>query len=155
MPDQLILKELYGSVLVDPAVPCVITQFHGFANPEQFKYIMETGLAYYQTHSQPAQPWGWVGDTRDMGAIPQDVQKWLAESWNLRAYAAGIREISVVVSQNIFGQLATDQYARTTKEIHDQYELVPVYYDSLAAAKQGAATRCATLRANQAATLPE
>ena len=42
--------------------------------------------------------WGWVGDTRGMGAIPQEVQQWRAESWNPRAYAAGIREISAVVS---------------------------------------------------------
>ena len=47
MPDEIILAESYGSVLADAHVPCVITQFHGFANSTEFKRIMETALAYY------------------------------------------------------------------------------------------------------------
>ncbi len=147
MPDQEILTEPYGSVLADAAVPCVIVQFRGFANPEEFKRIMDTGLTYHQAHSTAARPWGWVGDTREMAAIPQVVQQWLTEDWNRRAYAAGIREISVVVSQNVFGQLATDLYSQKTREQLDRYELVPAYYDSLAAAKQGAARRLAASQA--------
>jgi hypothetical protein len=147
MLEQVILSETYGSVLANEQVPCVIVQFHGFANSEQFKYVMDTGLAYLQAHSKPAQPWGWVGDTRSMGAIPRQVQEWLASSWNVRAYAAGIREVSIAVSQNVLGQMATQQYA--TKTVAEQrYEIEPAYYESLAAAKQGAAKRCALLKSS-------
>ncbi|MGI4871678.1 MAG: hypothetical protein ACRYFX_10920 [Janthinobacterium lividum] len=143
MTDYLVLAEAYGSVLADEQVPCVIVQFHGFANSEQFKHIMDTGLAYYQAHSQPARPWGWVGDTRTMSAIPKDVQTWLTTDWNLRAYAAGIREISIVVSQNVMGQMATQHYATKTAAEQVTYEIEPAYYDSLETAKQGAARRLA------------
>ena len=147
MSEQLILEETYGSVLADEQVPCVIVQFHSFANRTQFKHIMNTGLAHYVAHATAARPWGWVGDTRMMGAIPKEVQQWLAEDWNIRAYAAGIREISIVVSENIFVQLATQQYAQQTTR-QETYELEPIYYPSLAKAKQGAAARCQALRGN-------
>ena len=147
MPDTVVLAESYGSVLADAKVPCVIVQFHGFANRTEFKHIMETGLAYYLAHHRSEQPWGWVGDVRHMGAIPQAVQDWLASDWNLRAFAAGIREVSIVLAENVLGQMATQQYVQHTKAQRDQYELESAYYSSLAAAKKGDAARCAALRA--------
>lgn len=138
MPDEIILAESYGSVLADAQVPCVIVQFHGFANTAKFKHIMETGLAYYQAHSQALRPWGWVGDVRHMGAIPQAVQDWLAADWNLRAFGAGVREVSIVVSANVLGQLATQLYVKNTQARQDQYEISSAFYPSLKAAKQGA-----------------
>ena len=147
MPDTLVLAESYGSVLADATVPCVIVQFHGFANAAEFKHVMETGLAYYTAHSSPEQPWGWVGDVRHMGAIPQAVQDWLTTDWNLRAFAAGIREISIVLAENVLGQMATQQYVQKTAARQDQYEIEPAYYPSLAQAKKGAAARCSALRA--------
>ena len=146
MAEKIIVAEAYGSVLVDEAVPCVIVQFHSFANSAQFKHIMTSGLAYFQAHATPTAPWGWVGDTRNMGAIPKQVQQWLTDEWNVQAYAAGIREISIVVSANIMGQLATQQYAQHTQGEVEKYEMEPVYYDSLEGAKQGAAERCAALK---------
>lgn len=151
MSEQLILTELYGAVVANAAVPCVIVRFQGFANRDEFKRIMNSGLAYYQAPCRPAQPWGWVGDTRQMGAIPKEVQQWLTSDWNVRAYAAGIREISIIVSENIFGQLATQQYVQQTVARQENYEIEPKYYDSPAAASAGAARRCALLRAGSAA----
>jgi hypothetical protein len=147
MPDTLVLAESYGSVFADARVPCVIVQFHRFANAAEFKNIMETGLAYHLAHSSPQQPWGWIGDVRHMGAIPQAVQDWLTTDWNVRAFAAGIREISIVVAENVLGQMATQQYVQKTVAHQEQYEIEPAYYPSLAQAKEGAAVRCAALRA--------
>jgi hypothetical protein len=138
MPEEIILAEPYGSVLADRAVPCVIVQFHGFANSTQFKHIMTTGLAYFTAHAQPAQPWGWVGDVRRMGAIPKEVQHWLIAEWNLRAFEAGVREVSIVVAENVLGQLATQFYVQNTTARQDQYEIYTAYYPSLEAAKHGA-----------------
>ncbi|MVN74780.1 hypothetical protein GO988_00405 [Hymenobacter sp. HMF4947] len=79
MPPQVILEEPYATVVADDAVPCLIVQLHAFANHDQFKAMMTAGLAYYQIRSRPAQPWGWIADTRQMSAIPKDVQQWLAQ----------------------------------------------------------------------------
>ncbi len=138
MPEEIILAEPYGSVLADAQVPCVIVQFHGFANAAEFRNIMETGLAYYQAHRQALRPWGWVGDVRRMGAIPQAVQDWLTADWNRRAFQAGIREVSIVVAENVLGQLATQLYVKNTQARQDQYEIHSAYYPTLEAAKLGA-----------------
>jgi hypothetical protein len=138
MREEVILEEPYGSVLVDLSVPCVIVQFHGFANTQAFKHVMETGLAYYTQHSTPEKPWGWIGDVRQMSAIPKEVQEWLVTDWNLRAFRAGIREVSVVQAENVIGALATQEYIRNTAARRHQYEIYSVYYPSLMAAKQGA-----------------
>jgi hypothetical protein len=143
MSEHLILREPYVTVLADTIVPCIIVQLHAFANREQFQHFMNLGLDYYQRHTSPQQPWGWIADTRQMSAIAQQVQQWLAQDWNVRAYQAGLREMSIVTSQNILGQLATQQYAQLAVAQAAPYVLEPVYYPSLAEAKQGIQQRAA------------
>ena len=78
-----------------------------------------------------------MADTRLLSAIPAEVQRWLADEWNVAAYEAGLREMSIVTSENVQGLLATKQYAQ--RAILD-----PVYYSSLEEAKAGAAKRAAS-----------
>ncbi|MDF7815700.1 hypothetical protein [Hymenobacter sp. YC55] len=66
------------------------------------------------------------------------MQDWLVTDWNLRAFRAGIREVSVVQAENVLGALATQQYSRNTAARRNEYEIYSVYYPSLQAAKQGA-----------------
>lgn len=73
-----------------------------------------------------------------MGAIPLKVQQWLMEEFNPRLVAAGLRQLSVVVSENIFGQLATQRYVQEASQARDRYVLHTAYCDSLEAAKAGA-----------------
>jgi hypothetical protein len=138
MPDQVIFSEPYGTVLVDTNVPCIITQWHAFANATEFVALQQFALEYFETHSSPARPWGWVGDVRQMGAIPAKAQAWLLADFNPRATAAGLREVSVVVAETIFGQLATQTYAQNTQQARSAYELSTHLYNSIEAAKAGA-----------------
>ncbi|RZK98726.1 MAG: hypothetical protein EOO62_25970 [Hymenobacter sp.] len=146
MPAQVILEEPYVTVTADSTVPCIMVQLHAFANRDQFKQLMTVGLTYYKAHSRLKQPWGWIADTRHMSAIPKDVQQWLAEEWNVQAYAAGLREMSIVASANIMGQLATQQYAQLAMAQPEKYVLESVYYNSPEEAKQGVAKRNAALQ---------
>lgn len=146
MPAQVILEEPYVTVTADSTVPCIMVQLHAFANRDQFKQLMTVGLTYYKAHSRPKQPWGWIADTRHMSAIPKDVQQWLAQEWNVQAYAAGLREMSIVASANIMGQLATQQYAQLAMAQPEKYVLESVYYNSPEEAKQGVAKRNAALQ---------
>ncbi len=138
MPDTVIFEAPYGRVLVDANVPCVMTQWLSFANGPDFIRMQEAALLYYEAHATPARPWGFVGDVRHMGAIPAKAQAWLISEFNPRATAAGLREVSVVVSDNVFGQLATQRYAHETAAARDRYELHPVYYQTVEEAKAGA-----------------
>jgi len=150
MPKQVILDEPYASVWAEGDVPCIIVQFHAFANRDHFKELMMAGLAHYQAYSRPAQRWGWIADTRQMSAIPKEVQQWLADDWNARAYQAGLREMSIVTPTNILGRLATQHYAEQAVARPEQYVLEPVYYASLDEARQQVRARGAGLRVGRA-----
>ena len=138
MPHSVIFSQPYGRVLVDAAVPCVITQWLAFANRTDFIALQEAALVYFEAHSTPATPWGWVGDIRRMGAIPAEAQQWLATEFNARAVAAGLREVSVVEAENVFGQLAAQRYAHNTEQSPVAGQLATVLYPTLAKAKAGA-----------------
>ncbi|RZL09147.1 MAG: hypothetical protein EOO62_14355 [Hymenobacter sp.] len=136
MSEHVILATPYGTALADSAVPCIITQWHGFANKTEFIALQGAALAYFEQHSTPGSPWGWVGDVRHMGAIPEEAQRWLQDEFNPRALAAGLRLVSVVVAESIFGKIATQRYEQQTAT--KAAALGVVYYSSLAAAKAGA-----------------
>lgn len=136
MSEQIILATPYGIALADASVPCVITQWHRFANKTEFIVLQEAALVYYEQHSTLAKPWGWVGDVRHMGAIPAEAQRWLQEDFNPRALKAGLRVVSVVVAETIFGQIATQRYAQQT--VTSTALLGVSYYSSLEEAKAGA-----------------
>ncbi|MGI4834770.1 MAG: hypothetical protein ACRYFK_15045 [Janthinobacterium lividum] len=138
MSDQAIFSQSYGAVLADASVPCVITQWHSFANAIDFIALQQFALEYFEAHATPAKPWGWVGDVRQMGAIPAKAQAWLIAEFNPRATAAGLREVSVVVAETVFGQIATQRYTQGTAEARGQYVLQTNFYNSLASAKVGA-----------------
>lgn len=146
MAEQLILAESYGEALADEDVPCVIIRLFGFTSGPQIQQFSTAALDYYKAHSRPERPWGWLADARHLSAIPQKTQQWLQEVWNVAAYQAGIREISIVVAANVQGQLATQQYSQHLQTT-PQLVIEPAYYASLDEAKRGAARRCAALRA--------
>lgn len=136
MSEQIILETSYGIALADESVPCVITQWHSFANKTEFIALQGAALAYFEQHATPGRPWGWVGDVRHMGAIPEEAQRWLQEEFNPRALAAGLRVVSVVVAESIFGKIATQRYEQQTAT--KTAALGVTYYASLAEAKAGA-----------------
>lgn len=136
MSEQVILATPYGTALADSSVPCVITQWHSFANKTEFIALQGAALAYYEQHSTLNSPWGWIGDVRHMGAIPEEAQRWLQDDFNPRALAAGLRVVSVVVAESIFGKIATQRYAQETST--KAAVLGVAYYSSLEEAKAGA-----------------
>ena len=142
MSDHIILDAPYALVWADPTVPCVIVQLRAFANSDQFKQMVSAGLAYFKAHSKATRRWGWIADTRQMSAIPQRVQQWLADEWNVQAYQAGLREMSIITATNILGRLATQQYAEKAVANPERYLLEPVYYESLEDARRDVTQRC-------------
>lgn len=98
-------------MLLAPEVPCLIVAWYGFANSEEFRSLMDRGLALYEAEAQHNQPLGWLADTRKLSAIRTADQEWLAKSWNPRAYQAGIRHVSFVVPESVVGQITVQTYS--------------------------------------------
>ena len=114
MSDSALIAESYGSMLLALAVPCLIVQWHRFANRQQFQSLMDRGLALYSEQSHHTRPLGWLAGNRQVSVITADDQHWLNTDWNPRAYAAGIRHISFVSPETVFGQLAVQSYTVNT-----------------------------------------
>jgi hypothetical protein len=135
MPDIVLIAESYGSMLLAPEVPCLIVQWHGFANRQQFQSLMDRGLDLYIEEVTRTQPLGWLADTRLISAITPTDQAWLDDSWNPRAYAAGIRHVSFVQAENVFGQMAVQSYTANT-EAAAAYIIEPSHHRTLPEAKR-------------------
>lgn len=134
MSDVVLQAESYGSLLFAPEVPCVMVQWHAFANSQQFRSLMDRSLEAFAEQAQQAWPLGWLMDARQMSAIVPADQIWLETDWNPRAYAVGVRHIGIVSAENIFGRIATQVYiANTVAQTH--YTLEPVALASLDEAK--------------------
>ena len=119
MADTTVVSEPYGAILSAPEVPCIIIQWHGFANRQQFRSLMDRALAAYQNESaQHPTPLGWIADCRQLSALTPDDQAWCDSDWNPRAYAAGIRFIGIVIPESIFGKIAVQQYV--TNVLHSE-----------------------------------
>ena len=95
MSDIVLHEETYGRLLLAPDVPCIIIAWNGFANSEQFRFLMNHGLELYQAEAARTQPLGWLADTRDLSAVKQADQEWLKADWNPRAHTAGIGHVVI------------------------------------------------------------
>jgi hypothetical protein len=133
MSHHILIAESYGSMLWAPEVPCLIVRFHGFVNLQQYQQLMNQGLDLYQRKAQNTRATGWIADTRQLSALPAATQEWLASSWNPRAYAAGLRCISFVRPETIFGQIAMQLYSANT-EASAAYSFDVRQHDSLSKA---------------------
>lgn len=111
MTDTVLYTQPYGALLLAPEVPCLIVAWYGFANSEQFRELMDRGLALYQAETQRTQPLGWLANTHGHSAIRSADQEWLATDWNRRAYAAGIRHVGFVVPESVIGQITVNTYS--------------------------------------------
>ncbi|RSK51018.1 hypothetical protein [Hymenobacter rigui] len=134
MSELRLHTEACGELLLLPHIPCLLIRWHGFANSENLRRLLDKGLALYQAHAPHYPCLGWVADTRRFGAMLPVDQQWLLSSWNPRAYAAGIRHLLFLASENIFGQIALQQYMHATNT--DATGLRAMYAPSLEGAGQ-------------------
>lgn len=124
--------EPFGELLLLPDVPCLLIRWHGFANSPNLRFLLDKGLALYQHYRLQYPALSWLSDTRQFGAMLPADQQWAATSWNRRAYLAGIRHLAFIGPENVFGQMAIQQYSRNAT--HGDYGLQVSYYTSLAQA---------------------
>ena len=134
MPDTVVHAEPYGRLLFSPKVPCFIICWQGFANSKQFRFLMNRGLELYIAEAARIQPLGWLADTRDVQAVKPADQEWMRTDWNVRAHHAGIRHVSFVVPETVFGQISVQSYTHNVAETN-AYEIETVQHRTLQEAK--------------------
>ncbi|PIY08025.1 MAG: hypothetical protein COZ18_14440 [Flexibacter sp. CG_4_10_14_3_um_filter_32_15] len=83
-------------------VECIHMKWTGFATSDKYRHGMNTGLEKVKEKKVSR----WLADMAEMGVITPNDQKWTNEDWFARLLAAGIRTAAVVMSKDIFNQLA-------------------------------------------------
>jgi hypothetical protein len=114
MSELRLHSESYGEVLLLPHLPSVLVRWHGFANSRNLRFLLDKALDLYQRYAVRYPGLGWITDARRFGAMLPADQQWASADWNQRAYAAGIRQLVFLTPENIFGQIALQQYAQNT-----------------------------------------
>ncbi|WP_338767985.1 STAS/SEC14 domain-containing protein [Bernardetia sp. ABR2-2B] len=97
-----LFEEKHLTIHHDEDVNCIHMQWTGFATSAKYKHGMNTGLEKVQEKGVTR----WLANMAEMGAITPDDQKWTNENWFPRLLEAGIRTAAVVMSKDVFNQLA-------------------------------------------------
>ena len=76
----------------DPTVKAVRTEWLGWANPTEFKAVLEAGLRAMEQHRSPR---GMV-DAHAQKVVQKSDQDWVNASWFPRALATGLTHLAIV-----------------------------------------------------------
>ena len=97
-----LFEEKYLTIHHNEDVECIHMQWRGFATSEKYKHGMNTGLEKVKEKKVNK----WLADMAEMGAIAPNDQKWTNEDWFPRLLGSGIDVAAVVMSKDVFNQLA-------------------------------------------------
>ena len=96
------------TVVFEPAVPCVVMVWRGYATSRMFRETNERVLACL-SQNQATQI---LGDVRDFVLIGAEDQAWLNDDWIPRAIAAGLKRVALTQPTFYFNRVAIESVGR-------------------------------------------
>lgn len=137
MTTHSVFSSDYGTVEVDPRVPCLFIHWHEQVRPSDIIFLLQRALEYAEAHVTPLRAWGWVSDTRWLLPFPPQARKWVQQVFTPRIQALGICEISLAMAGQSGGRFvelpgATPSNWSFCSQVHVRL------YASLEEAKAGA-----------------
>ena len=97
-----LFEEKYLIIHHNEDVNCIHMQWSGFASTQKYRHGMDTGVEKVKEKGVSR----WLADMADMAVITPDDQKWTNEDWFPRLLDSGVRTAAVVMSKDVFNQLA-------------------------------------------------
>jgi hypothetical protein len=128
-----LVEETYGTIEYDPSVPSITASFTGFMSTEQFKAFLEKGLKFLIEKKKNHKHLLWLADTSKHAVQPDKDVQWVADEWNPRALAAGIRHVAFVLPEKAFAVRSVQNYKEKSKE---QTEMTVQFFGKLEDAKE-------------------
>ena len=101
----------YGTLDYDPSVPCIIATHIGYATDDEFKEILNLGLAYAIVKRKAHGKIAWLADTLLMDG--NTMAEWSATDWAPRVQAGGIYHIAFVSPKDIFADLQIQEFVKS------------------------------------------
>lgn len=108
-------------------IPCIHLDWFGFAKPDEFKEACDFSLNLLKEKKVSKM----IADNSKAKIVSIENQKWLTEDWFARAYDEGYRTSAVVVSTNIFNEVAIKNIVNQI----DDGKFTVQYFDDLEKAK--------------------
>jgi hypothetical protein len=113
-------------------IPCLHLQWKGFAPSNKFREACNVALEMLEKYKLQTM----IADNREAKAIHPDDQAWMTEHWFPRAYDKGYRGSAVLVSENVFRDVAVRHIVNEM----DRGKFIVQYFTTLDAAKEWLAT---------------
>ena len=98
----------HGTLDYDPSVPCIIATHIGFAPDDEFKNLLNLGLAFAIEKKKTNSKIGWLANTLLMDG--NTTAEWAASEWNPRLVAEGIYHLAFVSPKDVFAEMQIREY---------------------------------------------
>jgi hypothetical protein len=93
-----------ATVLWDPTLQAVTTEWHGWADRAEFTAVLESSLIALKTHHGSRA----LVDSRRQRALPWPDEDWVSEQWYSKALAAGLTRLALVIPESALAMMSID-----------------------------------------------
>ena len=124
-----------ATVVWDPAIQAVSTEWHGWADRAEFVAVLEASLLALKKHHASH---GLV-DSRRQRALPWPDQEWVSRQWFPKAIAAGLNRLALVVPESELVMMGIEEVVSRVRGT----SLNVAYFSTVAEARKWLALRAA------------
>ena len=97
----------------DEATRAVIVEWFMTPDSHEFKTVLNHGLELARQHGATK----WIGDTRELGMIDPNDQDWANQDWFPRAIHSGIKDMGVVISDDVLSKMTVEDIMNEVKDL--------------------------------------
>lgn len=114
---KLLFEHAGGTIHLDPSIPCTVYRTSGFMSSEDYRTFALGHLSVFEKE-QNNYPnlCAILTDTREQDTVEAEDLDWLQSEWMPKAKAIGVRFIAMMVSDNVFGQYAVEDFAENAPQ---------------------------------------
>lgn len=131
----IILTERWVTLLFDPTIPCLHSQWHQGVTSEQFRSVVLQMKDYVIQHQAQHQSIQMLTDIRKIGVVRKEDAEWVANEVDPILHKAGMRKVAFVVPENMFTVFSVHNYQQQTHQQNDDLIQSRVFCE-IAEAKQ-------------------
>ena len=103
------LRKSKATVEYNADLSAVHITWNGYVSSAEYRAYIEEGLTLFSAKKASY----WIADMKEMKIITFEDQKWTIENWTPRALKAGVKSFLMVVSEDIFNQIAVQNMHET------------------------------------------
>lgn len=125
------------TVQYDESVDAVVMNWHDFAQGEEFRDGLDTGLELVQKKNAE----NWLADLREMETVAEDDQEWSNTDWFPRAMETSLTNMAIIKPESVIADMSVDNIMQEV----EGGALTTHYFDDRTEAEQWLEEQTATV----------